>query len=436
LRQQAIVPTLCELAQSAIADRLDRKDSQMSTLLDSLGSVVSPVIGRIAAQLGETEATLTRGIQSSVASILGGIVNKTEDPAAMDRIFELVHAHDVSAGLEADVQKMATGSASVAPRTAGAALLLAELFGPRSYALGQLIAQTADFKKPTSASWLLDFSAALILAFLGKKVRDDGMRLGGFSNLLVAERAGVLAAVPIELRSFIGPMPTPRVDPDIRVRGIVVPTPGAIEPARPSAVNRIVWPVIGVTAVALTWFYATRGPVPIKPIVSLDTAVAQAAGEVADAVTGFVKRVLPGGITLRIPVSGIESKLIAFIEDNSRPVNDTTWFDFDRLKFASGSATILPESKEQLDNIVAVLKAYPSVNVKVGGYTDDVGGEDANLRLSQRRADAVMQALASSGIAANRLRAEGYGEKHPVGANSTEQGRARNRRIALRVTKK
>lgn len=110
--------------------------------------------------------------------------------------------------------------------------------------------------------------------------------------------------------------------------------------------------------------------------------------------------------------------------------------NFDRLNFATGASTILPESQEQLDNIAAVLKAYPNVNVKVGGYTDNTGDASANARLSQARAEAVREALTANGIAATRMTAEGYGDKHPVADNATPEGRARNRRIALRVTAK
>ena len=117
-------------------------------------------------------------------------------------------------------------------------------------------------------------------------------------------------------------------------------------------------------------------------------------------------------------------------------MNDTTWFDFDRLNFATGSATILPESQQQLDNIAEVLKAYPNVTVKVGGYTDKTGNPRANLSLSQSRAESVRTALIGKGVAARRMVAEGYGDKHPVADNATPDGRARNRRIALRVTAK
>lgn len=125
-----------------------------------------------------------------------------------------------------------------------------------------------------------------------------------------------------------------------------------------------------------------------------------------------------------------------FITDSSRPVDETTWFNFDRLLFDTGSATLQPSSQEQLNNIAAILKAYPNVHVKIGGYTDNVGDAASNLQLSQARAQNVMNAIVAAGIDPSRLEAQGYGEDHPVGDNSTPEGRAQNRRIALRVTAK
>jgi K(+)-stimulated pyrophosphate-energized sodium pump len=141
-------------------------------------------------------------------------------------------------------------------------------------------------------------------------------------------------------------------------------------------------------------------------------------------------------VVLDVPENGIESKLIGFIEDERRPVNDTTWFDFDRLTFATGSATILPESQEQLNNIASILKAYPDVRIRIGGYTDSTGNAAANQRLSQQRAHAVRQALIARGVAPSRVTAEGYGASHPIADNATPEGRARNRRISVRVTAK
>jgi outer membrane protein OmpA-like peptidoglycan-associated protein len=405
----------------------------MGTLLDSLTSLTTPAVGQIAERLGETNATVSRGVQTSLASVLGGFLTKARDPSSSRLIFDVLTNRPAGASLTGDVPSMVGNLTAGVPTSGIAGTLLTTLFGGRTSAVGDLITRTAGFRNPSSGSSLLGLAAPLVLDFLGKHVQDNGLSMGGVSKLLVHERDSILAAAPPGLMNLVqtsGAFP--------RVEAGATPTAGG---------RRWLW-LAGIAAVALAWFVLTRGRGPaVSPSVgTLDTAasrvagaVGAAAGEVSEAVGGLgalMKRMLPGGVELNIPSRGIESKLIAFIEDGSRMVNDTTWFDFDRLNFGTGSATILPESQEQLNNIVAVLKAYPNVNVKVGGYTDNVGDSTANLGLSQRRADAVRQALISSGIPANRLLAEGYGEKHPVADNATEEGRARNRRIALRVTKK
>ncbi len=145
---------------------------------------------------------------------------------------------------------------------------------------------------------------------------------------------------------------------------------------------------------------------------------------------------LPNGIELNVPELGVERRLIAFIADASKPVDKTTWFTLDRLEFDTGSAALKPSSVEQLKNIAEILKAYPKVALKIGGYTDNRGNPEANLKLSQKRAENTMQELVKSGVDAKRLEAEGYGEKYPVADNSTKEGRQRNRRVDLRVTSK
>ena len=82
------------------------------------------------------------------------------------------------------------------------------------------------------------------------------------------------------------------------------------------------------------------------------------------------------------------------------------------------------------------MKAFPQVNIKVGGYTDNVGDPKVNQKLSQARAEMVMSALLTNGIESRRMEDEGYGQEHPVGDNKTESGRDLNRRVSLRVTKK
>ena len=94
---------------------------------------------------------------------------------------------------------------------------------------------------------------------------------------------------------------------------------------------------------------------------------------------------------------------------------------------------------KQLNNTCEILKAYPEVKIKLGGYTDNSGDSTKNFRLSTARAKTVFEAMLNKGITKASFAAqpfEGYGPKHPVADNNTEEGRARNRRISLSVRAK
>lgn len=147
---------------------------------------------------------------------------------------------------------------------------------------------------------------------------------------------------------------------------------------------------------------------------------------------------LPSGVGIVGNADGLENGLLGFLQDAKRAVDKTTWFDFDRLVFQTGSAELDAErSKPQLDNLSAILAAFPAVKLKIGGYTDNTGAPAANKTLSAARADHVKAALVASGVAADRLEAEGYGSDFPIcAANDTEECKAKNRRISVRVTAK
>lgn len=101
------------------------------------------------------------------------------------------------------------------------------------------------------------------------------------------------------------------------------------------------------------------------------------------------------------------------------------------ILFDLDSATIRPESKPVLDEVLGVLKGEPGWKVLIEGHTDSTGSDSHNLDLSQRRADSVRAYLVAGGIEAGRLRALGLGESKPVADNATELGRAQNRRVEL-----
>jgi K(+)-stimulated pyrophosphate-energized sodium pump len=122
------------------------------------------------------------------------------------------------------------------------------------------------------------------------------------------------------------------------------------------------------------------------------------------------------------------------VEDSSL-LNKNNWYTMEGLYFETNSATLKKDSEKDLTNLVTFLKGYPTMHVKLGGYTDNTGDSTNNVKLSTARANSVMEALVKRGIAADRLAAEGYGPQFPVADNTTDVGKARNRRIDLRVSK-
>ena len=107
----------------------------------------------------------------------------------------------------------------------------------------------------------------------------------------------------------------------------------------------------------------------------------------------------------------------------------------DGVTFATGSYTINQTFRNTLDNVAANLTQYPNSLIDVYGYTDSTGSEDFNQRLSEQRAQAVSNYLTSRGVSQSRIRWQGFGENpaYFVGDNATEQGRALNRRVEIKI---
>ncbi len=105
------------------------------------------------------------------------------------------------------------------------------------------------------------------------------------------------------------------------------------------------------------------------------------------------------------------------------------------LIFEQGKAVINPKSFQELDELVAMMKDSPKVEIQLEGHTDNVGNPEANMKLSQSRVDAVKKYITSKGVSKNRVQTKAFGGSKPIAKENTEEARAKNRRVAMRVLK-
>jgi outer membrane protein OmpA-like peptidoglycan-associated protein len=267
--------------------------------------------------------------------------------------------------------------------------------------------------RTSSASSLLTYGAPLVLGYLGRLMRADHLDASKLARRLQSERGSIAAALPAGFDSL--------------VPGAEVRTVAHAVPAERSRGWLLPLALLALAIGGLLWWGSReRSAVSSR----VDDAASSTAGAVDSAVP-MLTRTLPDGAQISVPAGGMEERLINYI---AAPSGTGASFEFDRIAFRTGSTSLIAQSRAQIANVATILKAYPTARVVVAGYTDNAGAEAANLALSRGRAEAVMDALRNEGVPVTNLQAQGFGSQNPIADNSTEAGRARNRRVTLNVS--
>jgi OmpA-OmpF porin, OOP family len=418
--------------------------------------VTGQVLSQVASHIGESEANTKSALGAALPAILGTIANKAGTGGGATDIFNMIKngGHD---GSLLDNLAGNLGGGGISNLLGGGSGIIGSLLGGKAGMIADLIANFSGVKKSSSSS-LLSMAAPLLMNVLGKQVTSQGLNAGGLANLLAGQSDFIKKALPASISSAmdlgnlnVGNITNIANDVTKKVVTTVTTSttaPAAAATAARAAVNTVVeeeksglgwlpWLLLPLLALGAWWFMSGKKEVPAPAAVKVEVPAAVAApvaAAVAAATDGKVK--LSSGIELDLPKGGFESKLLSYIMDGTKAVDKTTWFDFDRLYFETGKSVLTKDSDEQLKNLSEIMKAYPQVEVKLGGYTDNVGKPASNVKLSDSRAKAAMASLVAKGIAAARVAAEGYGQENPIADNATAEGRAKNRRVSLRITKK
>jgi outer membrane protein OmpA-like peptidoglycan-associated protein len=247
---------------------------------------------------------------------------------------------------------------------------------------------------PDKASSLLTLAAPMVMGFLSKRVRSQGMSMGDLGNLLQRESSSIRSALPAGMADALW-APAARAAPS----PVVAQT---VKPEHSAATWLPLLALLLLIPFFFSVFHHTRRPVVVVP---------------------HVARVVPTA-----PALGGANRMANEANRAATPSPVNVF-----LRFDTASSKLTPQSQAKLDPIANELKANPNAKATISGYTDNVGNANQNLQLSQQRANSVMAELTHKGVAANQLTAQGYGEQNPIANNSSDAGRSMNRRVSVSV---
>jgi OOP family OmpA-OmpF porin len=389
-------------------------DSMFGSLLNMLDK---HTVGEVARTLGQPHASVAQGMQSSVAAMLGGMASKGEDTGALRRILDIVPSTSGAVSWD-QITRAVTDPDS--PLMAIGKRLLPAVFGSGESAVANGLGRQSGLS-PGVIATLLSMAGPVVMSFIGNKVRDGGMTMSSLAAILQRESPAIKDILPASVSELFWPAPTPAAATATRSSPVI-----AQSVQTESTFNWL--PIVAIAALGagLLWFVGhSRRPSIEMPNPSASVGTANRLATPTPKTTCSI----PANVSL--PAGGAAAQLLATLQ-NPDPKR-AGWLVMDEISFDTGSAVPRPESRPQIDTIATVLVNCPNVRVEIAGFADNVGPADSNLRLSRNRANAVVAQLVNKGVPRGRLMAEGYGETNAVADNSIEQGRAQNRRAAMRV---
>lgn len=425
-------------------------------IIDLIKGQLGPaLVSQSASTLGESESGISKAIGGLLPAVLGGLANNSNNPSVLDAI--------TGASSSGILGNLLGGTQNNSIITT----ILHTIFGDKVNGLINAIASYSGVNN-NSASHLLNLVTGATLGSVGKYAADNNLDRSGISNLLNEQKGVLSSLLPAGLSlaslgfgNWFGQSDAPRTHttdaPKVEVTrgGNVHTTPTENYNTNNDNGGGSIWKwllplLLLLVAGWFIWKQCDKKDVDNTVVTTDSTAVQTDTAVIAPGDTATVTTTTRvdedidlNGVKLKGYKDGMEDRMIAFLKsDGYKNATDDAalkdiWYDFDHVNFKMGSSNELEAgSQAQLDNLVAILKAFPDAKIKIGGYTDKTGDEANNVKLSGARAMFIKDALTKAGVGAQVLGAEGYGSKFAtVAKEASDAERAVDRKMSVRFAK-
>ncbi|MBW3521875.1 OmpA family protein [Chryseobacterium sp. NKUCC03_KSP] len=419
------------------------------------GQLGSALVSQAASQLGESEAGISKAVSGLLPVIVGGLANNSDNPAVLDSV-----SNASSQGVLGNLLDTASNNSMISG-------LLSSIFGDKLSGIINTIATYAGISNNSSSS-LLNLVTGATVGSVGKYAAENDLDRSGISSLLNDQKGIVSTLLPagLSLASLnIGdwakgykfdndaiPNP-PHDEPKVEVTRSVADGgtfPNNPTPSEGGSIWKWLLPLLLLIAAGyFLWKQCEKKETTTTTTVSGDSlnTVNDTMSTQNDTTTMTTTKVDEdidlNGMALKGYKGGLEDQMITFLKSDGykNAANDdalkTKWYDFDHVNFKINSSDALEAGSEgQLQNLVAILKAYPEAKIKIGGYTDKTGDEAKNKKLSSDRAHFIKDWLGKQGVGAQVIAADGYGSEFAkVDASASNEERAVDRKMSVRFAK-
>jgi OOP family OmpA-OmpF porin len=381
------------------------------------GYLTPDIVQKAASFVGESESATQKAMNGIVPTLIAGLANQASTNGGAEKLSRILDTGKYDGSALNNLGSLFSGGETTQKAITQGKDTLSSLFGNKTEGLVDQIARFAGLRTGSAAS-LLALLLPLILNLLGRQRSTIGQSPSALASLLGGQKSFLSGMLPAGIGSLLGWTGYETVRPREPV--------AYVEPKRETPSWLIPALVLGGLALAaLGWLLSRPAAVRETPVAARPAAPAAKMTDLQ----------LPGGVKVSVPEGSFSYSLhqwLAGRTDTAVPKR----FVFDNLNFETGSTKLTPDSIPTVNSLVAILKAYPAVAVRLEGHTDNTGDAAANKKLSLDRAIAVKEMIITGGIADARIGTDGYGDEKPIASNQTEEGRAKNRRTELVVAKR